>query len=127
MMDSPGFQESFCLTCREFGATVTGEFIGDAEGGECPSKTGDEASAASARSLDDRPARVPIDDDEIRLSHVREVVSAHLLEGIVWRVNVFGGSTRLRRGVAVAWSTSVSRGTNVRRDAWPVDTHGCPG
>ena len=91
MSDPPGFQEGLGLTCGKLWTAVASEFVSNAEGGEGSSEARYEAFAPSAGLFDDGPVGVAIHDNEIRLTHVCEVICTHLLERVLGWVYIFWG------------------------------------
>ena len=87
MLDAIVSEELLGLVRHVRQAAVSGDLLGDVEGGEElpePLLQLPGAACAGARELHRRPATEPVDNDEVVVATQLEVVRGQLLEGVVW-------------------------------------------
>ena len=126
MSYSPETEESFCTTCTEFWANITGKFFRYTKRGEEGTEVANEAGSAREgcacwRSKNLDPAGKAITHHEVMAAAKGEEVGEHgFKRGRGWR----GGERR--RGclcgyISIAVCTSVFRFADICGHAWPVN------
>ena len=102
MVYTPLCEELMCGGCREFGATVCGALVRDAEGCESAARAVKKALGSRLCPFNDGPVRVAVHNDKVVGSFVVKEVSADALEGVCWGGERVRQSTGLGRRHAVA-------------------------
>ena len=102
MVYTPLGEELTRCSCRDFGATVCGALVRDAEGCESAAKAVNKALGSHFCPFYDRPVRVVVHNDQVVCSFVVKEVSADALEGVCWGDERVGRSSGFGRGHAFA-------------------------